>query len=264
MRLPSTERVLAGRVVDASGAAVPFRTGHWGMQARADGAFAIRLEDVKSLKLRGAFPSISVPVDISAGEVLDLGTLVVRELGTTIVGRVVRADGSPAAGVEVAALPKGESDFEDMVVATAVADGSFRLERMRPAPHLLVATDGPEASALVEGGPEAPVLLTLAAATVSGTVKLRDGSPLAWDLGVELEGGPFRRRVRIYDGRFEAVGLPAGRLQVWTTLFWHDSAPPVRDEIEVETTPGASTEVALVADPKGRVEPVRKPPPAPR
>ena len=84
----------------------------------------------------GYAPGGRVDVDVREGESVEAGTSRLTP-GGTITGRVLRADGSPVAGVQVAV--RGEFVYTD-----TAADGAFRLEHVPTGAHELVLNDLPD------------------------------------------------------------------------------------------------------------------------
>jgi hypothetical protein len=131
-----------------------------------------------------------------------------------IAGRVVRADGTPAAGASVAAVQERPGGGSSSMGTTADALGRFRLRGLPPGPVTVVATLGvvgrAEREMTVTGGVAEIELMLEPTTAVSGRVVAADGSPAGrGHAALEREGGTLHVAVDEL-GRFEIVGLEEG------------------------------------------------------
>lgn len=120
-------------------------------EAREDGSFEITLKPGEDAKLALSSPSTSelvIPIAPgTAGEVRDLGVITAPR-GFSVAGRIVAADGSPVAGARIWS-PKQSSRGplvafmnNELVEATTVADGTFRIAGLNAIP-LVLRVDAP-------------------------------------------------------------------------------------------------------------------------
>lgn len=159
--------------------------------------------------------------------------------GTTLAGRVLRPDGSPAgAGLTVAALRPGRAfGFDDVVLRESATDTEGRFELIGlDGTRFVVAADGPdvlagrsEAFDLELGGERRDLELSLrVGGSVAGTVVDADGAPLAgyqvratFDIGhmmgpasLSAMSGPTGRTETDEAGAFRIAGLGRGPFSV--------------------------------------------------
>ena len=213
-------RGLGGRTEIAREGAEPGRfrfddleRGQWDLSATADGFTRADL-------------SVALPGEPSAPEVV-----IVLQRGGSVSGLVVDLAGVPVAGasVQVAAnlqnvVSQAEQSTTQPVVASSLADGSFRLSNLAAGQHKLVArADGTAGSEAVEvevrsGEETSSVLLTLRlGGTLTGEVYAKDGTPAAGaQVLLQLASDPLSQRFvnSDRDGRFRVEHLTAGSYNV--------------------------------------------------
>jgi protocatechuate 3,4-dioxygenase beta subunit len=151
---------LAGSVVDDAGAAVPAaRIGTRGEMsltllmtslsaafpsATADDDGHFELRDAPTGKLTvsvraAGFLPASLPVEIAPGQSRDDLRVVLRR-GSTVAGRVLGPDGTPAAGAEVSLAAHGRSFVSSSGVSTRTdGDGAYTLDAVPPGPQSFTA-----------------------------------------------------------------------------------------------------------------------------
>jgi hypothetical protein len=127
-----------------------------------------------------------------------------------IAGRVLRADGAPAAGAEVSAI----RDRSQTTGPPADALGRFRIRGVQPGPHRVVATLGvtgrAEKEVVAAGGVNEVELVLEPTTAVAGRVVTADGAP-AGRGSVRLERDDDSLHPHVDElGRFEVVGLDEG------------------------------------------------------
>jgi RNA polymerase sigma factor (sigma-70 family) len=196
----------------------------------------------------------------------------------SIAGRVTWSDGAPAAGARVRWVPP-RTDIEEGVVATAGADGRFRLGPVDAGPGLLRA-ERPHATRIIgtdqvlaneqrldlsDGRDRTDVALRLARAdgTIAGLVVDDSGTPVA-DAHVEAEPiGPEMESAWIAtaalsgrDGRFALGDLIPGAHMVRATAPGQPSSKALRVQAGAQAVrlviPRAGTLAGLVVDGEGR------------
>jgi RNA polymerase sigma factor (sigma-70 family) len=142
-----------------------------------------------------------------------------------LAGRVVRADGTPAAGALVRADPDGQRGAMPAGATESLEDGSFRMS-LASAARLRVTAWHPRdgiAETVAEPTPERsrPIDLRLqAGAVIGGTVKWNDGTPAGGiSVAVTRQEGTvvYDSATTGEDGRFRIASLAPGRYTVRAT-----------------------------------------------
>jgi hypothetical protein len=131
-----------------------------------------------------------------------------------IAGRVLRADGSPAIGAEVAVVREAQRSSFRTSGPPADALGRFRIWGVEPGPVRVVATLGVDGRAekelIVAGGVQEIELVLAPTTAVAGRVLAADGAPVArGTVRLVRDGGDLHLPVDQL-GRFEVVGLDEG------------------------------------------------------
>jgi protocatechuate 3,4-dioxygenase beta subunit len=194
--------------------------------AGSDGAFALSVPAGPGrdapFQLRISAPgavAALLPAVFDAGETVELGDLPLRK-AFPLAGRVAGPDGKPVAGARVTLTARGRFDLAFMMapvpeeVATG-PDGTFRFESAASERNELVVEAAGLAAARVEaaraGALPRPIALA-PGATLSGSVKRRDGTPAPGALvRYEADGLATRWVEAGADGTFLLAGLPARR-----------------------------------------------------
>jgi protocatechuate 3,4-dioxygenase beta subunit len=163
---------------------------------------------------RGGRGSIEAPAG-TVGEGERVGPLRIEvPSALEIAGRVVRADGMPAARASVAALQQMPGGGSSSFSTTADALGRFRLPGQQPGPVTVVATLGvvgrAEREVTVTGGVSEIELVLEPTTAVSGRVVAADGSPAGRGHATLEREGDSHGVVVDELGRFEIVGLEEG------------------------------------------------------
>jgi hypothetical protein len=246
---------VTGRVVSTSGQPIHrFQIDGQDFQS-ADGAFTVRdvAPQTTEVVIEGEFQAKRVPVQVQPGESTDVGKVVIDE-GLQLRGRVLTADGRPAAGAQLTATPAGEDDpasddIDGQHNAVADAQGNFTLAHLGNGAWEVVATAAGGASRprqVQPGGP--PLELTLeAAGELHGRFTFSDGTPVT-DGVVDVSVGTVTQQGRVYGGAFKVSGVPAGTAKVVGLALserYHQSVA----QAEVELGPGQSAELDLSAQP---------------
>jgi len=134
--------------------------------------------------------------------------------GGTIAGKVIAADGKPAAGVKVKAIGQYASGSTEPITA---ADGTYRIGGLQPATYCLCVVDpaGKGAAAPVDGvkvqaGKSAQANIRLQSGVLlTGTVvDAADGKPLS---GLTVLSYPMNANKPSYNGTVEATTDATGR-----------------------------------------------------
>jgi len=245
-----------GRVVDDVGQPVPGAEivanantqlhGASGRSVTADASGAFELEALHDGEWRvvarhpGAFFGASEPFVVAAPEVLEL--VVVASRTAQLAGRVLDPSAVPVGGAEIQ-LARAEEPTPDSAwnsAGTSAADGTFRIEGLRPGSVRVRARKGGFAcslavpAALVATEPTEGVDVVLrAGGAVEGRYLAADGTPVpSEELGLFREGVPWPiERARSDEhGRFRFENVEPGAL-------WLGSAngfDPRRDRLVVE------------------------------
>jgi uncharacterized GH25 family protein len=129
--------------------------GDWSAVAGPDGAFDVAVPDSVRCSVEvspgwhdgadeflptraGPFAAPCEPVEIRVDE------------GESIAGRVLLADGSPAAGIDVTCSPTGDDEEYDERSATTAADGTYSLVALTPGSHDVKFSQGLAAPVVVK------------------------------------------------------------------------------------------------------------------
>ncbi|WAS90567.1 carboxypeptidase-like regulatory domain-containing protein [Nannocystis punicea] len=191
------------------------------------------------------------PFTVEAGETRDLGALV-PDRGRTLRGRVLTADGTPAAGVQVYAdhdLWGDEAAYLDIVVRTATsgADGGFTLTALGRG-TLYVAADAPQlgrsqAVRLAEGNDDLTSELRLGpTGALAGRVTYA-GKPARADVTAQPVGAGSAvmfTTVTDNEGRYRFTRLAGGTYSITAQLY--------RDGMHSVTHPARAKQAKLAAD----------------
>jgi RNA polymerase sigma factor (sigma-70 family) len=242
--------VVEGQVVDTAGkgiAGARIVAGN-GAVSGPDGRF--RLTGVGPgpalLKVSSPDPELG-----DADQMLTVGADGARDVNIVIsasprlTGRVVDAAGLPVPGAQVRVDPQGR-DVRPVVVET-LADGSFKMSGLPEGRAWLMAWHPTLGVNRQDFGPMAArhtqrIELRLApGGSISGTVKLDDGSPAA---GVSVgfsgqqRGGLYTSVATGEDGSFTTMGLPAGKYTVRARRKagpWNVSTSVERPDLHIVT-----------------------------
>jgi hypothetical protein len=185
-----------------------------------------------------------------------------------VSGRVVRAEGGPAAGAVVhAALSwlsldevlahaaralEPDAGTSGIVASTSTDDeGRFSLDDLPAGPHRLVAVEGGRAATVVAAAPAAGASLVLppspaapATGVVEGSVRDASGGRAPVDFEVVLTAGARRIVARpAAPGRFRIEGVAAGSWRL--TLAAPGFVPRVEEGLAVRAEAPAVLELAL-------------------
>lgn len=271
---------LAGTVRDAAtGSAVPYAEVTARARRKAGGArFTVLLAEARAdgsgrFELDGV-PEEGVEIAAAAAGYADAGVLLDEphagalelELARAgeLAGRISLHDGAPAAGARVQLL--GLDVFAASArKARAGADGTFRIERVRPGQPFRVVASHPDGSPVeleLAGPPAEPLAIALPPPTrVRGRVRHPGGAPGAFALVyVEAEDPELQRAGRAprcvrcgADGTFRVDGLGPG-----TWHFTAETAEAQSGEQRVEIASAQDNDLTLVlaeaAAVAGRVE----------
>ncbi|MGE0431232.1 MAG: carboxypeptidase regulatory-like domain-containing protein [Planctomycetota bacterium] len=223
--------------------------GSWALTTRADGHFIFSnvipgKYQVEALDSNSA-PTRSEPFEVVRDQSVD-GLLITLSAGGTISGVVVDSAGAAVEGAIVTADDRiatfarsgqdvdarfrnaANGDPETMarltVSARTNADGTFRIEHVKPGEYTLIGAHPAHARGQVEGvrvneGADTPgVRIELTAGgTIRGVVLTPEGQPLAnMEIGIGSEGWrTFPRNVRSdKEGRFEFAALDPGLYRI--------------------------------------------------
>ncbi len=197
----------------------------------------------------------SGPWILAAGQVLDLGELVL-DAGLSVAGRVVdKADKSPVAGATVEArIPVagaggfGLGDLASTPAGETVTgpDGSFVIGGLEEGAEVTLAartdTAKGKAKGVAAGRTDVEIRIT-ATGSVSGTVTDTDGAPVP-TFEVTLAGawGIAQRSETHVDGAFEFGGLGKGR----TTLSFAAEGFAPHREARIKVLSGETTAINVV------------------
>ncbi len=222
-----------------------------------DGRF--RIEDLEptvariSVTARGWLKMERGEIELEVG---DDPTQVELELerGATVEGRVLLADGTPAAGAEVRAVDSADRRrFRRQQPATVSGDGSYILEGVEPGSRLITVQlpDGPRVSEEleVEPGINTLDLVLPAGVEVSGRVLDEDGAAVEGALVSLREGGSFSGNFTARSGSDGAVVLASvqpGRYAV-TAEHADLAATTLPEPIEVTDAPILGLEIRLTS-----------------
>ncbi|HEX5052754.1 MAG TPA: sigma-70 family RNA polymerase sigma factor [Planctomycetota bacterium] len=245
------------------------------LRQRTDGAGLVRFDGLAPGRWTAASMNETMKrADVVAGETQDLELEL--EAGLTLRGIVVDPAHAPVAGALVEASPMAMADAFPEVVAVAGADGRFSARACSSLCLVGARADGYAASSVRfltgKSGNSAEVELVLGASggTVDGTVVDAAGRPVAGAVVVvgagKLSGiggrdhlPPFPALVRSdTDGRFRAVGVPAGEQPArarapgfapWTGSC--DVAAGTAVPLRIELAAGATVR-GVVLDAEGR------------
>jgi protocatechuate 3,4-dioxygenase beta subunit len=209
MFFPSSGTPLSGMNVQAGS------DGSFRAEGVLPGTYGIRAEATDA-----AMTVISETVTVGRSDVQDVKVVLGR--GAIIAGKVLSADGRPAAQVRIGARVKGGRSFLRPV--SSADDGSFRLAGVGGGPVTIDARSAVGGIAQAEVPPVAPgqtatVTLRLGPApSLTGTVKRPDGRPAA-GVAVAVTGqGPglaYDSTNTDTEGSFTITSLPPGRYTVW-------------------------------------------------
>lgn len=160
----------------------------------------------------------------------------------TLQGVVTLLDGAPAAGATLTLQPEPASGSAAQRTATADADGSFRLERVRVGVYWLTVQSGATQSAVVKGvqvleDEETIVDVQLTEAGALAGLAMLGDRPQAGGVLVGIPGTPLVVTSGV-DGSYELSGVPSGTHAVSFSASGY--APAAHDGIVVvggQTTP---------------------------
>ncbi|MFN7134928.1 MAG: carboxypeptidase regulatory-like domain-containing protein, partial [Myxococcales bacterium] len=176
---------------------------------------------VVAVTARGFIDDEPRPVELAVGEETRLE--VALEAGEAISGTVLDSAGAPLGGAAVYARPKDPQRARDGDSATSAADGSFRLEGLRPGAYTVdVRHEGFRSESLETKAPARDVTVVLdRGGGLRGTVLEEDGRPVA---GVDVRANALdasnhssahaRSDAR---GRFTLEGLADGEYALLAT-----------------------------------------------
>lgn len=169
------------------------------------------------------FVAAELPDAYDAAETEDVGDLAVAK-GGPLAGRVVGPNGAPVAGARVTLTPRpgpgAPSGLSPVArTATTAPDGSFRFEAAGTVANDLVVEAAGFATQRVDaqkGGALRSSIRLVPGASLSGTVKGRDGKPASAVVRFEAPSGPSRWVETAPDGTFRLADLVArsGRVVV--------------------------------------------------
>jgi hypothetical protein len=240
--LVETARAIRGKVVsqgDKPAAGVRVTVGRFDppferpvfAKSGADGTFSV--EGLLPAKYRvygwaeGAGPAKPETVQLASKDVEGVRLVLTQAL--VVRGQVVDGNGAPVAEATVTGTAESTNPDRRFSVdrATTDASGKFELDRLGPGKLTLAARHpehgntklGPEDAETVSRNP-ALTLRLATAASISGTVKLEDGSPAAGILVVAqpmqtMMFGPPDQTTTDQAGRYRLGGLDKGKFGVY-------------------------------------------------
>lgn len=178
---------------------------------------------------------------------------------STISGRVLDANGEPAAGARVVATWLAENraapsaDLHPGGTDVSADDGSFQIDGLDPGTYDVTASDDEHAPARAQGVASGAAGLTLklgAGGGIRGVVRSASGSPVAaFSVLVSIVRGPLEREqiaTRSFvdaEGRYEIEGLGPGDLEVVAAAL--GSAPSLPARVTIPDPPGDPVQVDL-------------------
>lgn len=220
-------------------------------ETAADGSFAfdsVGRGDIRLLVRTGdTAPLLTEPQPV-AGSLADVGDLLLSA-GAVVVGRAVDPAGAPRAGaqIELHAVDPDHTDgipFNARFDTKAAADGTYRFDRLMPGTYsvcLAVAQENGHRYPLQRqvvvgraGTVTCDLLENGGAGRITGRLRGVETGESVSLLSLDPSNGLRRIAFLGVDGRYEFVGLPAGRYRL---RGWADDA--VRER-EVEITAGGA------------------------